>query len=273
MAEGGLDGGRWQPLSGAQARHLGRLRRELALLEHRYGMPSAVELEPLERALRRRSARIDHLTDRLDELIDEIAGLERERQGVMAGMEAIVTRRIDEIRAEHGEAWSPFPIHAYRMWGVLDSGLVGARCRWESPTMRATCSRLTTNPDVPHTDERCGEPSCGVYAMKSAAAALGARRDGERRWAVGLVALGGKVVEHESGYRAAEAHAVAIAVASAGRTLVTDDPDLVGLAFSATTDAVDLFGEPEQRWPDERIIRTLESTERRHTWTSDPDVA
>ena len=137
MAEGGTERGRWEPLSGAQARRVGQLRRELVLLEHRYGMPSAVQLGDLERALRRRSARIDHLTDRLDELIDEMARLERERQGLLTGMEAVVVQRIDDIRAANGEAWSPFPIHAYRLWGVLSTGLVGAVRRWPAPTMRA----------------------------------------------------------------------------------------------------------------------------------------
>lgn len=250
---------------------LAKLRRELATLEQRYGPAPDPRLESLESSLRRRVGRIDELTDRIDELIDELAVLERERDGLVTGMTALVAERIEEIRRRHGEGWSPVPIHAFRAWDVSADGLHGAAERWEGPVKQATCSKLTRNADVPHTDIGCNRPRCGVYAVKDIGQILDGRTgDGT---AVGVVAMTGKVVEHEHGYRAATAEAVALSATWDGRTLTTDDPDLVAVTFAAPTDAIAGFGEPSDGWPAERIAEFLESAERRRRWTSDENCA
>jgi hypothetical protein len=49
--------------------------------------------------------------------------------------------------------------------------------------------------------------------------------------AVGLVAMTGKVVEHEHGWRAEEVTVLALALVRGGRVLTADDPDEIELLF------------------------------------------
>jgi len=84
------------------------------------------------------------------------------------------------------------------------------------------------------------------------------------------VALEGKVVEHRHGYRAASATAISVVARSAERTLFTDDPRILAVLFDRPVDTIALFGEPADRWPDERIVTDLTMEERRQRWTSDP---
>jgi len=108
--------------------------------------------------------------------------------------------------------WSPTPILGFRAWG-LGSRLEGARRPWTTPTYEAGCvSRGTERFDgaVPHTDGSCGKPPCGIYATKAPKPLLD--EFGGYRMAYGVVALSGKVVEHDHGYRAQRATAVFVAV-------------------------------------------------------------
>ena len=96
---------------------------------------------------------------------------------------------------------------------------------------------------VPHTDGRCGHPPCGLYAAKDVRdldfPALNAL--GRRRVALGLVALAGKVVEHEHGYRARRAEVRAMAVIGAGRVVRIGDRTTIERLFAdpeATLDHV-----------------------------------
>jgi hypothetical protein len=117
------------------------------------------------------------------------------------------------------------PILAFRAWGISSGRLRGARAAWPVPTVEARClgpgQHAAGADDVPHTDATCGPSPCGVYATKTAASALAALGcDGPV--ALGVVALSGKVVEHEYGYRAAAATAVALLVVSHGEALPCD---------------------------------------------------
>ena len=109
--------------------------------------------------------------------------------------------------------WSPTPILAFRAWNI-EQFLVGVARPWKSPTYVAGCIVKGTermDDKVPHTDGRCGQPPCGIYATKLAEtiASWWALED---HTAFGLVALSGRVVEHETGYRAAEATALSVIV-------------------------------------------------------------
>ncbi|MFP5332352.1 MAG: hypothetical protein ACLGHX_08355, partial [Acidimicrobiia bacterium] len=139
---------------------------------------------------------------------------------------------------------------------------------WPTPVKEASCSKLGANPDVPHTDARCGVPRCGIYAARTPEAAM-RRRPSEGGWAVGLIAMSGKVVEHESGFRARRAEARAVVVHHEGRVLAAEEPRMVDLAFRATIATTALLGRPVDEWPDERIAVTLRAAERRLVWTSD----
>lgn len=256
------------PLPLEQIGRVNRLRERLAQLEDRYGYRPPPEVERLDRQIQRRSARIGILDEKLDELLDEMFRLETERIGLLSAMELLLADELAEATVTADEAWSPWPIYGFRKWGVTTRGLVGAVEPWPTPTMEARCSKFPTNRDVPHTDERCAEPRCGIYAAKHPAP-LVERQTDESGWAVGLVALSGKVVEHEHGYRAQRAQTKSIVVHHEGRVLAAEEPRMVELAFAATVSVVALLGRPESEWPTERTITTLRAAERRLTWTSD----
>ena len=117
-------------------------------------------------------------------------------------------------------------VFAYRAWGIAQNRLRGVCVAWPVPTVMARCLDYgrragADSTDVPHTDGSCGPPPCGIYATKTAAAALDAiEHDGPL--ALGVVALSGKVVEHEHGYRAAAATAVGMLVVSHGEAMRFD---------------------------------------------------
>jgi hypothetical protein len=114
----------------------------------------------------------------------------------------------------------------YRAWSITQNRLRGARVAWPVPTVLARCLDYGRRPgadpaDVPHTDGSCGPPACGIYATKAAGTALDAL-DQKGTLAFGVVALSGKVVEHEHGYRAAAATAVGMLVVSHGEAMRFD---------------------------------------------------
>ena len=145
------------------------------------------------------------------------------------------------------------PILAFRAWGISGGRLRGARVAWPVPTVEARCldpGRLAEADagDVPHTDATCGPSPCGIYATKTAAAALVAlEHDGPV--ALGVVALSGKVVEHEHGYRAAAATAVAVLVVSHGEAMRFDGVEVDEL-FLAPAAAIAAARSRARRLPD-----------------------
>lgn len=256
------------PLSAERLGRVNRLRTRLGELEDRYGVEPDSDVGRLEHQLARRTSRIAVLSERLDEILDELVGLDDERAGLLSAMELVLDEQLDRITEAHDESWSPWPVFGFRIWGVTNRGLVGMFERWKAPTKEAQCAKLPTNRDVPHTDGRCGEPRCGIYATRTPEMAMrGIPPEGG--WAIGLVALSGKVVEHERGYRAQRADVRAIVVSHEGRVLAAEEPRLVDLAFRATVATAALLGRPVEEWPDERIAVTLRAAERRLTWTSD----
>lgn len=256
------------PLSAERLGRVNRLRTRLGELEDRYGVEPDQDVGRLEHQLARRTSRIAVLSDQLDEILDELTRLDDERAGVLSAMELVLTDQIGRITEARDEAWSPWPVLGFRVWGVTKRGLVGMFERWTTPTKQAQCSKLAGNRDVPHTDVRCSEPRCGIYATRTPEMAMQSI-PAEGGWAIGLVALSGKVVEHERGYRAQRADVRAIVICHDGRVLAAEEPRLVDLAFRATAATTALLGRPGHEWPNERIAVTLRAAERRLTWTSD----
>ncbi len=230
-------------------RHLAATLQDLATLqsEHvryrsRYRLPPA-PIEPLERKIADRRRRVEHLRAQIAEMQTEVAILETETSGYAKGIIALLEDAIDRARVDHDEGWSPTPVLGYRLWSIDRRGLVGFRVRWESPRLAARCETLGREPggdeDIPHTGGECGVPPCGIYAAKSLDALLGAHPEATGGdIAVGLVALTGKVVEHEYGYRAAEAEVIALGMQAGGRLLLVDAAETVAGAFARPVSAL-----------------------------------
>jgi len=128
--------------------------------------------------------------------------------------------------------WSPSPVLAYRLWWIRNHVVKGARVRWTGRSLEAVCPR-TGQPGVPHVDGRCGVPGCGIYAMKDIGRLRGwSHPRGERGWVAAVVALEGRVVEHEHGYRAARAGVVAAVAATRHQIAASEDPDWIEGVFA-----------------------------------------
>ena len=140
------------------------------------------------------------------------------------------------------EFWSPQPVLGFRMWEVRGR-LQGAFRAWERPFQVAHCVSGRTERDdgeVPHTDGRCGHPPCGVYAFKEPEQLLATfgLPEGPRRNVYGLVAMTGKVVEHERGYRGQRVKVVAAAVVGRGLLVRVEGIERLQALFAAPDETV-----------------------------------
>jgi hypothetical protein len=175
----------------------------------------------------------------LAEIRKEIAELERRAEVIESelrefgqGVAALAREEIAEYERSFPETWSPTPVLGFRLWMLNDNKLVGARQVWETPSFVASCVAYPDLDEIPHTDGRCGRLGCGVYATKEFDSLLEHHvRESDRSYAAGSVAMTGKVVEHEDGYRAAQAEVVALALIGDDREVYTTDRDLIAEAF------------------------------------------
>jgi hypothetical protein len=121
--------------------------------------------------------------------------------------------------------WSPLPVLGFRMWRLTSLGMRGVVQSWREPRVEAVCPR---GPGVPHDAPGC---RCGIYALKDPGALWALRPGAGPILVYGLVALSGKVVEHEHGYRAGCAEVVAVAVLRSGAMLCRSDPAWIERLF------------------------------------------
>ncbi len=246
-----------------------RLNREWERLRNRYHVADTLpEVERLQRGLARRQAMISHLQSRIKELNAEIRVLEAEMSGTVKALGLVLGEAIHELRCREGEGWSPFPVLGFRLWDVRRGLFQGYRERWVEPRMTARCPTTDTDFEVPHTDGRCGDPPCGIYAAKDVDALLEAH-DGLdiTEIAVGLVAMTGKVVEHERGYRAERVSVLAVALTIGGvlRTFAEEE-ELESLFSGGGLEASSKVADPsEVRAQMVRFMR--EQREVRSQWT------
>src|SRR5690606_19181673 len=99
------------------------------------------------------------------------------------------------------EMWSPQRILAWRAWIWGDGELRGVWKPWTSVAFEAECGICDEVPGWDHT--------CGIYAVKQRWKLHVFDRPGSRhRLVIGVVALSGLVVEHDTGYRAQHARIV-----------------------------------------------------------------
>lgn len=131
--------------------------------------------------------------------------------------------RVPAAEDPGAEWWSPHSIYGYRMWELRWGRLHGAWSAWDTPVKTAECLSDDRAPAVPpgpipHAAGECGTPPCGIYALKdpeglAAAVDVGLRRLARlSTYALGLVTLTGRVVEHDHGYRGERAEVVSLAV-------------------------------------------------------------
>lgn len=216
------------------AQHIAELRAAVRVYQDRYGeLDGMVDLAATDGALVARRRRLDQLAEERERIRAEMRSMESEVARIERWMEFCLEDVVARAREAHAEGWSPTPVLGYRIWGVGSRGLRGVKMVWRDRRMTATCLSHGGSNEVPHTDGRCGRLGCGVYAAKSIdrlyrdfeVAAIG-------DVALGLVALAGKVVEHESGYRGAEATVIALGVSLGAHVLLTSDPDQIDRVFA-----------------------------------------
>ncbi len=138
--------------------------------------------------------------------------------------------------------WSPKPVYGFRVWQLLGEQLHGAKKPWLSPQQTAVClHRWTSDSPIPHDVNDCGRPPCGIYVVKNPDRI----RDLVGPWFrqdpvtvfVGVAALSGRVIEHDTGYRAEHAEVVAGAVIDGTehqvKTSWIDDPNDLTYLFAS----------------------------------------
>jgi len=249
-----------------------------------------------ETRLEKQRSRASEATAEIQTVDERIAGLEKEldplrkkmvshRDQLLKAAEeqkrraAIVRLQRDRAAPRQLEAntmWSPTAIPGYRIWTIRGGKLRGAREAWTSLHKTASCP---LGDGVPHTDGRCAKVAfgCGIYAAKSVSELLLKHlRSPSDRYVVGLVGMGGRVVEHERGYRAERATILALAVIDAGAGapvwLISDALDLQAFVRSpdqyAPIGAVRYQSPTPGRLKNQEVIDFLEDQERRKTtWT------
>ena len=208
----------------------------------------------------------------VDELQTRVATATSRRAATAATLRAKATASGDTIPEETGALWSPTPVLAYRIWGLRGDGLYGAWTRWTESTKTASCM---LGGGVPHTDGRCNEVAfgCGIYAAKDMHQLL--RRNGltlKKDFAAGLVALEGKVVEHERGYRAERTRVLSLIVVHDEVMTIIDDEVEVHEAFvdpwGGGEETVILLDQPGDDCMTRTITSELKKREEGHsTWT------
>lgn len=247
---------------------------QLELLEtyrRRYGSSAGLpEVTSLAVGIRRRRVQIAAAETEVARLLDKIERLGAEVDRMEAASELEVSRAILSIQQRHGEVWSPNPVVGFRAWSVEVDGLRGVRARWTSPRFEATCDYpfgSRTDLEVPHTDGSCGTPPCGIYATHHIETLLASGlTDNLAEMAVGTVAMSGKVVEHEHGYRARTATITSILAFCSDKAYFTNEPGLIGELIAAPLATVGRLG---QTIDNARTEVALERYGRSHPWTSE----
>jgi hypothetical protein len=221
----------------------------LDIYRERYDIEDRVsDLLHLRRTHQRRQNKSDALFRRaadlekqLNETQSQLDAVRAEIAGTSTAVGLALEETIGSIRRDYGEAWSPTPVLGFRMWVIRDNGLYGAKTKWRIPKLRSICLNSVPGQDVPHSTTRCGPPACGVYATKELATLRKELGVGDiDGYVLGVVALSGKVVEHESGYRGAVAQAIDVAGRWNGHHIMTSD----------TGDISNAFGDPDETFKD-----------------------
>lgn len=249
---------------------VGILRGVVNKYRDRYG--DLDEFEPLERldhAVAARHARLKQLRKMADKIGSEIQTVETELTGIQRGIEALLGQVLPRIERQFEEAWSPTPVLGFRLWALSDNEFHGVRTHWEQPQLTASCTSSSTRSEIPHSDGSCGRLGCGIYAAKSVERLLGEFAPAlSSSFAVGLVGLSGKVVEHEHGYRGSKAEVFAVAAVASMRAEFTDEPQRLRQLFGDARIAEESKSLPNKSALIEAVVEYLTDQERNQSpWT------
>lgn len=254
----------------AYGRRMDDLRAELDLLERRYGRLVRVEeVDRIRNAIARHRFELDRLNTELDSLINRRRVSLESIEKLTLLEHAVLRAAVEEQRERWREAWSPTPILAFRAWLLRDGVLHGAVQPWLKPSMVATCHNAAGADEVPHTDGRCERPACGIYALKRAKDIWKITGWPVDRMAVGLVAMSGKVVEHELGYRAQRVEIIALAVPDGDQVILTAEPTSIVAILEGQAGSLGAEKGYCEAEIHETMCHWLEAQKVRHsTWTS-----
>lgn len=233
----------------------------------------------LEKSIRRRMLRstglsrtIETLETELRRVRSELQAVETEIEGSRATGALLISEILDQVREDMGEAWSPSAVRGFRVWRIEDGRVMGNQVCWPEPSLASVCLREVPGDDVPHAVDRCGPPACGIYAVKHLTMLPDEVAAGRiSRSIVGVVAMSGKVVEHEQGYRGARARVVAVVANGEGKRIVTDHPETISSLFDDPLGTLSALG--NSTCDDGSTIRAfLESSRRKEEqWISEPN--
>lgn len=215
-------------------RRLDELRATVRRYQDRYGeLEGLADLARVNSSLAARRRRLKQLAQEHERIGRQMRSMASEVERIGRWLEFCLEDVAARAREAHAEGWSPSAVLGYRLWAVRSEGLHGVKMPWQSRRMTATCLTTRGDGEIPHTDGRCGRLGCGVYAAKTVDP-LYRELDlaGIGDVALGLVALTGKVVEHDSGYRGAEAEVIALAASTGKHLLLTADRDRIDEVFA-----------------------------------------
>lgn len=244
---------------------------QLATYRDRYQITHLLgPIDSLEKSIHRRELRSMALARRIEELEKDLAGARSELGAVRAEIEGsrttgalLIEEILDRVRIDQGEAWSPNPFRGFRVWRIHEKAIWGNQVVWPEPKMEGRCLRSIPGDDVPHSVTRCGPPACGIYAVKNLdmfPPEIGATE--MRDSVVGVVALSGKVVEHELGYRASQARVLAVAVNRGGRRRLFMSQDEITDLFRDPIGTVEDRSEDEESSEVRRILEAIQKEEK-----------
>lgn len=252
---------------------VGELKRQLDVYRRVYGaLPKATRaIEETERKVARDRNQIRHLEEQAAEINEQIRVRRQEAGGRMKLLEAVLKDAARDLGLLLEEHWSPTPVLGYRAWEISGNCLVGVKTSWRTPSMSAICLKNAGSEGIPHSDGRCGRLGCGIYAAKSIQHIIESDQLAPAdQYVLGLVALEGKVVEHEHGYRAEKATIVAVAAGIHTMQIRTSDETTIEELCTDPQLAIDHRGDPFDCKADaiDRAVDYLTSQHtRRSTWT------
>ena len=243
-----------QPVLGTEStQRLAELRAEVRRYQDRYGeLTGMIDVAKANSAMAARQRRLDALAAEQERIQRQMESMTSEVRRIERWVEFCLEDVIARARQDHAEGWSPTPVLGFRLWAVADDGLYGVKMAWSGRTLTATCLSKAGEAEIPHTDGRCGRLGCGVYAAKTVDP-LYTEFDvsGIGDVALGLVAMTGKVVEHDEGYRSAAATVVALGASMGSHLLLTSDPARIDELFA---DPTIIRREPEVDTEKQRLV-------------------
>lgn len=196
-------------------------------------LPEETEkIDRMRRTIASKRVQLDRLENEAQELIAEVVRLEDELHGREKALALLLGTVVHRIEHSLRDAWSPVPLLGYRLWAMRGGRLHGARTLWTEPSFVATCA--SHDGEVPHADGRCGRLGCGIYATKALQPLINLHLEaGSHSYVAALVALSGRIVEHENGYRASHARVAAAYAVWPDRVLATADEARLRALFAA----------------------------------------